>query len=119
MSAEEAGRDEVVVAPEPVAVEEPELAREEEPDVDEPLVVREPVPVAVVWVDRRLPVPAVPTTAVLLTPERGLLDEPVAITTGVTKVEFWPAGTIAAGDWLVTAAGWEVAAVGLVVTGAG
>ena len=94
MSPAEDGLDVPAVEPELVAVPEPE--REDEDEVDELPDERE-----VVWVDLRVPVP----TTVPLPPERPVLAEPVGFMTGVTKVEFWPAGTLAAADWAVATAG--------------
>ena len=97
MSPAEDGLDVPDVAPELVAVPEPE--REDEDEVDELLDERELA--EVVWVDLRVPVP----TTVPLPLERPVLAEPVGFRTGVTKVEFWPAGTLAAADWAVATAG--------------
>ena len=82
-----------------MAVPELELEPEEEEEDDE--LPDEPELAEAVLVDLRVPVP----TTVPLTPERPVLDEPVGIITGVTKVEFWPAGTLAAADWAVATAG--------------
>ena len=77
-------------------LEEPEVA-EEALDTELPVVI---------MVDLEDPVPTieapVPTSVTLAAREVAVLSEPL---TGVTKVEFWPAGTTAAGDWEVAAAG--------------
>ena len=89
----------VDVEPELVDVPEPEPDPEEEDD-DELPVEREPA--EEVLVDLRTPVP----TTVPLPAERPVLAEPpVGFMMGVTKVEFWPAGTTAAEDWAVATAG--------------
>ena len=86
-----------MVAEEPELVDVPEPEAEAEEDDDDELLDD----LEVVLVDLRVPVP----TTVPLTPERPVLAEPVGIMTGVTKVEFWPAGTTAAEDWAVATAG--------------
>ena len=90
-------------------MEEPEL--EPEAEADEPLDDEDEVEDVLVEVDLRLAeltVPLVPEE-VPLVPEEPLPPElvPVAVgpMSGVTNVEFWPAGTIAAGTWEVTATG--------------
>lgn len=81
-----------------MAVPEREL---EEPEVEEGGLDSE-LPV-VIMVDLEDPVPTieapVPTSVTLAARE---VAEPL---TGVTKVEFWPAGTTAAEAWEVAAAG--------------
>ena len=89
------------VEPELVAVPdlEPEEAEEEAGFDDElPDEARE-LEEAVI-VDLRDPVPTTVTLA-----REPVLSEPVGFMTGVTKVEFWPAGTTAAEAWEVAAAG--------------
>ena len=86
-----------VVEPELVAVPE----RDEEDDDDEPPDERELA--EDVTVDLRDPVPITVTLAEREVP--ALAAEPVGFVMGVTKVEFWPAGTTAAAVWEVATAG--------------
>ena len=83
------------VEPALVAVPEREPDEEDDDDPDERELEE------AVTVDLRDPVP----TTVPLARAVPVLAEPVGFMTGVTKVEFWPAGTTAAADWEVAAAG--------------
>ena len=110
----------LVVEPELVLVEpEPEV-EEEVPDLllDEDEVVVEALE-AEEEEDLRLAELTVPLVPELLPAEPVGLRIGVADVTGVTKVEFWPAGTTAGADCAVATAGWVVAAAGWVVIGAG
>ena len=99
-----------MLEPEPEVEEEvPDLLLDEDEVVEEALEAEEEE-------DLRLAELTVPLVPVLLP------AEPVGlrtVVTGVTKVEFWPAGTTAAADCAVATAGWVVAAAGWVVMGAG
>ena len=106
MSAAEA-LDVLVEELELVAVDEPEREEEEEEEDDEPLDEWEPVEVA--WVDLRLPEAAepiaVPLVLGMILPTEAVPAEAEGIMMAETKVEFWPAGTLAGADWTVAAAG--------------
>ena len=78
----------LVVEPELVAVPEREPDEEDDDEPPDERELAEPV-----TVDLREPVP---TTVTLAAREVPALAEPVGFMMGVTKVEFWPAGTIAA-----------------------
>ena len=92
-----------VPEPEPELVAVPERELDEEPEVAETPDAREVAEPVVV--DLRDPVPTTPVPAADVLLARAETPVLAKFVTGVTKVEFWPAGTLAAAVWEVTTAG--------------